>query len=80
MDGSLVNMKVSLLLRFCYPNGWYPCNYGRLSDVEILLLHWMVALSLWKVVHCWDFLTEMDGSLVIMESSSLLRFCYSIGW
>ena len=40
----------------------------------------MIALSLWKVVHCYDFVTTMDGSLVIMECSLLLRFCYSNGW
>ena len=45
--------------------------------VEILFLQWVVALSLWKVVHCLDFVTPMNGSLVIMEGSSLLRFCYS---
>ena len=43
-------------------------------------IHWMVALSLRKVVRRWDFVTLMDGSLVIMEASSLLRFCYSNGW
>ena len=36
----------------------------------------MVALSLWNVVRCSDFVTPMDGSLVIMEGSSLLGFCY----
>ena len=45
-----------------------------------LLLQWMVALSLWKVVCCDDFVTLMDCSLVIMEGSSLLRFCYPNGW
>ena len=39
----------------------------------------MVALSLWKVVICWDFIILMDGSLVITEASSLLIFCYSNG-
>ena len=34
-----------------------------------LLLQWMVALSLWKVVYCRDFFTPMDGSLVVMEGS-----------
>ena len=33
----------------------------------------MVALSLWKVVRYKDFFTLMDGILVIMEGSSLLR-------
>ena len=32
----------------------------------------MVAMSLCKVVHCGDFVTPMDGSLVIIEGSSLL--------
>ena len=48
----------------------------------------MVALSLWKVVSCWDFVTVMDGSLVdifvtpmdgrlfIMEGSLLSRFLF----
>ena len=44
------------------------------SMLLILILQWMVALSLWKVVLCWHFVTKMDGSLVIMEASSLLRF------
>ena len=34
----------------------------------------MVALSLWKVVRCWIFVTTMDGSLVILEGSLLSRF------
>ena len=41
---------------------------------RFLLLQWMVALSLWKVVSCRDFFTPMDGSLVIMEHSLLLIF------
>ena len=45
-----------------------------------LLRKWMVALSLWKVVCCLDFVTPMDASLVIMEGSSLMIFCYSNGW
>ena len=39
-----------------------------------LLLQWMVALSLWKVVYCRYFVTPMDGSLVIMEGSLLSIF------
>ena len=35
----------------------------------ILLLQYVVALSLWKVVRCLDFVTPMDVSLVIMEGS-----------
>ena len=59
---------------------------GRLVVMEgsllsrFLLLHWIVALSLRKVVCYWDFITPMDGSLVNMEGSSLLRFFYSNGW
>ena len=34
----------------------------------------MVALSLWKVVCRYDFVTPMNVSLVIMEGSLLLRF------
>ena len=52
---SLVIMESSLLLRFFYSNGWQPCHYGRQFVVEILLLQWMVALSLWKVACCLDF-------------------------
>ena len=37
-------------------------------------LQWMVALSLWKVVCCRDFVTPMDGRLFIMEGSLLSRF------
>ena len=47
---------------------------------RFLLLQWMVALSLWKVVRCLDFITPMDGSPVIIEGSSLLRFSYLNGW
>ena len=81
MDGSLVIMECSQLLRFFYSNGWQPYHYGRQSVVDIfytpmdgnlvimegillsrfLFLHWMVALSLWKVVCCTNF-------------------CYSYGW
>ena len=74
MDGSLVIMEGSSLLRFCYSNGWQPCHYGRQFVVEILLLQWMVALSLLKVVYCLYFVTLMDGSLVIMEGSLLSIF------
>ena len=43
---------------------------SRLS--RFLLLQWMVALSLWKVVCCHDFFdTTMDCSLVIMEGGLL---------
>ena len=41
---------------------------------RFLLLQWMVALSLWKVVCFLDFFTPMDGSLVSMEGSLLSRF------
>ena len=80
MDGSLIFMEGSSLLRFCYSNGWQPCHYGRQFVVKILLLQWMLALSLWKVVRCCDFVTPLDASLVIMEGSLLSRFCYSNGW
>ena len=38
----------------------------------LLLLQWMLALSLRKVVYHCDFCHLMDGSLVIMEGSLLL--------
>ena len=38
---------------------------------RFLLRQWMVALSLWKVVCCRDFVNPMDASLVIMEGSLL---------
>ena len=41
---------------------------------RFLLLQWIVALSLWKVVFVDIFVTPMDGSLVIMEGSLSLRF------
>ena len=74
VDGSLVIMEGSSLLRFCYSNGWKPCHYGRKFVVEIWWLQWMVALSLWKIVRYWAFVTLMNGNLVIMGDSSLLRF------
>ena len=46
---------------------------GSLLSI-FLLLQWMVALSLWKVVCCRDFVTPMDGSLFIIEGSLLSRF------
>ena len=55
MDGSLVIMDGSLLLR-------------------LLVFHWMVNLSLWKVVFVEDFDSAMDGSLIIMEGSLLSRY------
>ena len=41
---------------------------------RILIVQWMVALSLWKLVCCEIFVTLMDGSLVIMEVSLLSIF------
>ena len=41
---------------------------------RFLLLQWMVALSLWKEVFLYIFVTPMDGSLVIMEGSLLFIF------
>ena len=42
---------------------------------RFLLLLWMVALSLWKLVYYRYFcFTPMDGSLVIMEGSLLFIF------
>ena len=42
--------------------------------LKFLLLQWMVAFSLWKVVYCEIFVTPMDGSIVIIEGSLLLKF------
>ena len=39
---------------------------------RFFLLQWMVALSLWKVVCCHDFVTLMDGRIFIIEGSVLL--------
>ena len=41
---------------------------------RILLLQWMVAMSLLKVVFAEIFVIPIDGSLVIMEGSLLSRF------
>ena len=46
---------------------------GSILEISFLLL-WVVALSLWKVVRCLDFITLMDASLVVMEGSLLSRF------
>ena len=46
---------------------------GSLS-LWFLLLQWMVALFLWKVVCCLDFCSIMYVILVIMEGSLLSRF------
>ena len=48
--------------------------------LRFVLLQCMVALSLWKVVRCRDFVTQMDGSLVFMEDSLLSRSLLIIGW
>ena len=40
-----------------------------------LLLQWMLALSLWKVVYCqYISVILMDGSLIVMEGSLLSIF------
>ena len=90
MDGSLVIMEGSSLLRFCYSNGWYPSHYGTWSIVEIfvtpidgslviieggLLSRFM--LLQWMValsIFVEILVTIMDCSLVIMEDSLLPRF------
>ena len=41
---------------------------------RFLLLQWMVALSLWKIVYCRYFCYSIGGSLVILEGSLLSRF------
>ena len=60
-------------------DGSYVLMEGSLF-FRFLLLQWMVALSLLKVVCCWDFGTLIEGSLVNTEASSLLRFYYANGW
>ena len=54
-------------------NGSLFIKEGSLLS-RFLLLQWIVALSLWKVVFFNIIVTPMDGSLVIMEASLLLRF------
>ena len=58
---------------------WAACNspisLSAPKEDSDLLLQWMVALSLLKVVRCWDFFTPMDGRLVIKEGSLVLIFC-----
>ena len=46
---------------------------GRLLFI-FLLLQWIVALSLWKVVYCQYFFNSMDGIIIIMEGCLLSRF------
>ena len=67
-------LSISLLL-----NGWQPCHYGRQSVVDIFVTHWIVALSLWKVVCCRDFCYSMDGIVVIMNDS-LLSIILLVQW
>ena len=44
---------------------------GGSRSLRFLLLQWIIAFSLLKVVCCsYFFVTPMDGSLVIMEGSS----------
>ena len=52
---------------------------GSLS-LRFLLLQWIVALSIWKVVCYGEFVTSMDGRVVIMEGSSFLIFFNSNEW
>ena len=55
MDGSLVIMEGSLLLRFFIP---LDCSLVIMEGsllLKFLLFHWMVTLSLWKVVYCRYF-------------------------
>ena len=47
---------------------------------RFLLLLWMVALSLRKVVCCRDLCYSMDGSLVIMAGSLLSISLLLNGW
>ena len=52
----------------------------KVNIVYIFLLQWMEAMSLWKVVRFGDFVTLMDGNIVIIEGSLLLGFWYSNRW
>ena len=72
MDGGLVIMGGSLFFDIFVT----PMD-GSLVIMEcsllsrFLLLQWMVALSLWKVVCCRDFCYTNGCSLVIIEGSLL---------
>ena len=81
MDGSLVIMEDSLLLRFFQFNGWQPCHYGRQFVVEIF------------VTPMYGILVIMEGSLLSrflllqkMLALSLWKvvyrcdLCHSNGW
>ena len=68
-------MEGSLLSRFLLLQWMVALSLWKVVFLSIFnLLQWMVALSLWKVVCCRDLCYSMDGSLVIMEGSLLLRF------
>ena len=47
---------------------------------RFLLLQWMIALSLWKVVFIVISVTPMDGSLINKDGSMLFRFLVLNGW
>ena len=65
--------KVACCRYFCYSNaGSLVIMEGSLLS-RFLLLPWMVALSLWKVI-VEIFVTTLEGSLAIMEGSLLSRF------
>ena len=73
MDGSLVIMGDSLLLRFLLQ--WMVVSsLWEIVRYWDLLLEWMVVSSLWEIVSMLRFFPPMDGSLVIMGDNSLLRF------
>ena len=66
--------RESVLEIFVIPfDGSFVIMEGSLLSI-FLIVKWMVAFSLWKVVCCRVFVTPMDGSLVIMEGSLLSRF------
>ena len=75
MDDILVIMEGSLFFYiFVTPmDGSLVITEGNLLS-RFLLLKWMVALSLWKVVCCRDSFYPNGCSLVIIEGSMLSIF------
>ena len=75
MNGSLVIIGHISLLRFVTLMDCSLIIMGDSSLLRYLFTPMMLVSSLWKIVCCWEFVTPMDGSLVIMEGSSWSEVC-----
>ena len=81
MDGSLVIMECSSLLRFRYSNGWYPCHYGRQSIVEIIVTPMDGSIVIMEgSLLSISFLFQWMVTISLWKVVCCRDFCYSNGW